>query len=68
MNGWLIGLILKIVGIWLLLFLILCGVSLFIRRIFGLKTDDIKPGFIDFWSGWAASIAFLQIWPEQKSH
>ncbi len=47
---------------WLVLGSMFAGLGLLVRRQFGLRCDSAEAVFSCFWVGWAASVAFLQLW------
>lgn len=51
-----------VAGTWLLLGVIVAGVGLLVRRVFGRGPETVDDLLLAPWIGWGAAIAFLQIW------
>ncbi len=54
--------ILPILGSWVFFFLLLVGLGLFFRRLFGNPPRKAAGFLLSFWIGWAAALAGLQLW------
>jgi hypothetical protein len=52
----------SILFFWTTLFFLFTGIGLLLRRVFGTPVTSISDLLLDFWIGWAATIAALQIW------
>ncbi len=47
---------------WGILIAVFTGAGLLVYRLFGLKVRRVETLFLAFWTGWAFSIAVLQLW------
>jgi hypothetical protein len=61
-DGSLIPKILVLVGGWLVLSVLFCGVGALVRRTFHSRVADESHVFFDWWIGWGMVVIFLLAW------
>jgi hypothetical protein len=52
----------EVLATWALLAAAFVGVGLLVRRLLGFRTGGAEAAFDAFWTGWAVTVVFLQLW------
>jgi hypothetical protein len=52
----------EVLATWALLAAAFVGVGLLVRRLLGFRSGGTEATFDAFWTGWAATVIFLQLW------
>src|SRR5258707_12556175 len=51
-----------VIAAWVLLFCVIAGLGLFVRKAFGLQGGNFEDWFAAFWIGYAVMIGALELW------
>ena len=52
----------QVLAAWVVAGLLITGIGVLIRRLWKLRSRGLDDYLIDFWMGWAALLALLQVW------